>query len=131
MVIFVRVLAAMPALIFLGSGIQWILDPAAAAEGLGMPLLDGIGASSQIGDIGALFLGGAAIMFWAQLPGRASWFYPAAILLGTAAAMRLLSWILGHADFAMAFIAIEVLMAGVLIAAAQTLERGAKPSPAA
>ena len=129
MVIFVRILAAMPALLMLSTGIQWIVDPAAAAEGLGMPLLTGVGASTQIGDIGALFIGSATVMLLAQLPGRASWFYPAAILLGSAALMRTLSWLLGHADLTVAFIAIEILMAGVLIIAAQVIERAAQPSP--
>jgi len=128
MVIFVRVLAALPALMFLVSGIQWIIDPAGAAEGLGMPLLTGIGASTQIGDIGALFVGGAVIMGWAQLPGRSAFFYPAAVLLGAAALMRTLSWVLGHADLAVAFIAVEVVMAGVLILAAQTLGRATSAS---
>jgi hypothetical protein len=128
MVITVRILAALPALMFLFSGLQWLVDPAAAAEGLGMPLLTGIGASTQIGDIGALFVGGGAIMCWAQLPGRSAWFYPAAVLLGAAALMRTLSWVLGHADLALTFIAVEIVMAGIMILAAQTLGRATTPS---
>lgn len=41
MTIFIRVLAALPALLFLVMGIQWLFAPAEAAAGLEMPLLQG------------------------------------------------------------------------------------------
>ena len=128
MVIAVRILAALPALMFLVSGLQWIFNPEAAADGLGMPLLKGIAASSQIGDIGAFFIGVSVIAFVAQLPGRSSWFYSAAILIGAAALMRTLAWALGHAALATPFIVIELVMVAVYLFAARILQRADAPA---
>ena len=53
----------LPAVFFLYTGYQWLVAPEAAASALMMPLLDGAGRSSQISDIGGLFLGmGLAVM---------------------------------------------------------------------
>jgi len=48
----VRITAALPGVLLAISGVGWLSDPATAAEGLGMPLLEGIGRSTQIGDFG-------------------------------------------------------------------------------
>ncbi len=37
-------------------GITWVVDPATAAGQLGMPLLEGAGLSTQVGDLTAFFL---------------------------------------------------------------------------
>ena len=36
-------------------GLRWLVDPSGAAAGIGMPVLDGLARSSQIGDLGAFF----------------------------------------------------------------------------
>ena len=51
-----RVVAGIIGAFFLIQGINWIVIPAAAAEALGMPLLDGLGRSSQVGDMASFFL---------------------------------------------------------------------------
>ena len=38
------------------TGLGWITDPASAAANLGMPLLDDLGRSTQIGDFTAFFI---------------------------------------------------------------------------
>ncbi|MCH2172922.1 hypothetical protein MK489_19265 [Myxococcota bacterium] len=116
----IRVLSFLPGLIFLVSGIRWIFDPTNAAQELGMDLLTGIGASTQIGDIGAFFVSGAVMIGLAQRHGQSHWFYPAALLVGSAAGMRTLAYGLGHADFATRFIVAEVVMAAILLAAAKS-----------
>lgn len=115
-----RVLSVLVALMFLGTGVHWIVDPAAAAEGLGMDLLTGIGASTQIGDISAFFLAASAMIALAQRPGRAHWFLPPAMLVGTAAVTRTLAWMTGNAALATEFIVPEILMTGILLMAART-----------
>ncbi|MBQ0759812.1 MAG: hypothetical protein KBT72_09165, partial [Zhongshania sp.] len=51
-----RIIVALPAILFLMIGVRWAVDPAAAAESLGMPLLDGLARSSQMADTGAFFI---------------------------------------------------------------------------
>ena len=77
----IRILAAFPTLFFLFTALRWLIDPQATAAGLGMPLLPVSQASTQIGDIGALFVAVAGMGAYAQLPGKSSWFYPPAWLL--------------------------------------------------
>jgi hypothetical protein len=101
------------------SGLRWIVDPVGAAEALGMQLQSGAGASTQIGDIGALFVAVAVSIGLAQRPGQAHWLHPAALLLGLTATMRSLAWLTGNADFTSQFIVAEVVMAVILMAAAR------------
>ena len=82
---------------FFGTGVQWILSPAAAAESLGMELLTGMGASTQIGDISAFFFAVSAMALLGQRQGQAHWLYPAALLVGTAAVTRTLAFLTGNA----------------------------------
>ena len=117
----IRILAALPALLFLFMALQWLFDPGAAAAGLGMSLLPPSEASTQIGDIGALFLAVAGMGAFAQLPGKAGWFYPPAWLLLGTAAMRSGAWLTGHASFAVQPIVMEIAIAAVFVAAARTL----------
>ena len=51
-----RVVAGLFGALFLINGLQWIITPATIAEQLGMPLLEGVGLSTQIGDMGSFFI---------------------------------------------------------------------------
>ena len=114
-----RVLSILVGVMFLVQGLGWLSDPGAAAEALGMELLTGVGASTQIGDIGAFFLSIAIMVGIAQRPGAGHWLYPAALLLFAAAVMRALAWATGSADFAPQFIAPEIVMGSILFLAAR------------
>ena len=84
-----RIIVALPAILFLIIGLQWAVDPAAAAESLGMPLLDGLGRSSQMADTGALFIAMGLMILSGLLTGTKTWFYAPALMLFLAAALRL------------------------------------------
>ena len=64
-----RVLTIAVSLAFFGTGVQWIVAPADAAKQLGMELLTGMGASTQIGDISAFFFASSAMIALAQSDG--------------------------------------------------------------
>ena len=51
-----RIVAGLFGAFFLINGLQWIIAPASIAEQLGMPLLEGVGLSAQIGDMGSFFI---------------------------------------------------------------------------
>ena len=121
MVILLRILSGLIALLFIVNGIQWIFLPAAVAESLRMPLLEGAAASTQIGDLGSFFLAGGIMMALGQLPGRSFWFYPAAMLIFGAAVIRTLAFLFGHASFVFDLIALEVVMTGILVVTASKL----------
>ncbi len=103
-------------------GLGWIADPARAAAGLGMPLLDGLARSTEIGDFAAFFLGTGVTILVGARPGRARLLYVPAGLVGGAAAMRSLAWAVHGAAFAAVFVAIELASAALLFAAARRLD---------
>jgi hypothetical protein len=103
-------------------GLVWIADPRRAAAGLGMSLLDGVALSAQIGDLGALFLRAGATILVGARPGRARLLYVPMGLFGVAAIARMLAWALHGAAFGATFIAIEVVMPALLLAAARRLD---------
>ena len=56
MVMTLRIVAGVIGLMLGVQAVQWMFMPATAAESLGMPLLEGVARSSQMGDTGAFFL---------------------------------------------------------------------------
>lgn len=109
-------------LFFILQGAIWVADPGRAAAGLGMPLLDGLGRSTQVGDLSAFFLVGGATILAGSRRGRARLLYVPAGLVGVAAVMRTLAWALHGAAFAASFIAVEVVAGALLLVAARVLD---------
>ena len=116
-----RVIVALPAIGFVVTGLRYIIDPTSAAEQFGMPLLDGVGRSSQIGNMAAFFLSLGLCILIALSTGRRIWFYPAAMLTGLTALFRVLAWLLHDAGLAVNLIAPELIVTGLLLFAASRL----------
>ena len=105
------VVVTLPAILFVVMGLRWITDPTGAATGLGMTLLDGMGRSSQIGDVGALFLSMGMMILIALVTGKRSWFYAPALMLVLVALLRVLAWLLHDAALAFQLIVVELVVA--------------------
>lgn len=99
-------------------GIGWLLTPGRAAAGLGMPLLDGLGRSTQVGDFTAFFLVLGVSILAGAAPGHARRLYFPAALLGSAALCRILAWAAHGAAFAATFIFVEIAACVLLVVAA-------------
>ena len=119
-----RILVALPAVLFIVMGLRWIADPTGAATGLGMTLLEGVGRSSQIGDLGAFFLAMGIMMLLALITARRTWFYAPALMLALVAVLRILAWLLHGAALALDAIVVEVVVATVLLLASSRLSQG-------
>ena len=118
-----QLITAAPGIPMLLNGVCFVLDPGQVAMSLGMPLLEGLGRSTQIGDIGAFFLTCAWCVFYGSYRSSSSWLGAGALLLGLAAVMRLLAFGLHDAAFAPVFIAVEVVLATWLTVCAVQFER--------
>ncbi len=118
-----RVVVILPAILFIVTGLRWLVDPTAAAAALGMPLLDGIGRSSQIGDVGGFFLAGGIMVLLGVITGKRAWFQAPALLLMTIAIFRLLAWLLHGAALATPMIAVEVVLTVLFVFAASRLAK--------
>ena len=113
-----RILTTLLGAGFVLQGLAWIVAPGRAAERLGMPLLDGLGRSTQVGDFAAFFLTAGVTMLAGSRPGRARLFFVPAGMLACAAVVRTLAWLVHGAAFAPAFIPVEVVVAALLFAVA-------------
>ncbi len=116
-----RVIVILPAILFVAIGLRWLVDPEGAAAALGMPLLDGLGRSSQMGDIGGFFLAGGVMVLLGVITGKRAWFQAPALLLMTIAIFRILAWLLHDAALATPMIAVEVVLAVLFMFASSRL----------
>ena len=117
-----RIVAGLVGILFFLNGLQWIISPANVAESLGMPLLEGVGLSTQIGDLGSFFITVGAMTFIGAISKTRHWFYAPSMLLLVAALYRTLSTLLYGAPFVMSAIVVEVSVGLFLIFAGSRIE---------
>ena len=110
-----RVIAGLVGILFFLNGLQWIISPANVAASLGMTLLEGVGLSTQIGDLGSFFITVGAMTLIGAITTTRHWFYAPSMLLLVAALYRTLSTILYGAPFVMSAIIVEISVGLFLI----------------
>ena len=110
-----RIVAGLVGVLFFLNGLQWIISPPNVAESLGMPLLEGVGLSTQIGDLGSFFITVGAMTLIGAITTTRHWFYAPSMLLLVAALYRTLSTLLYGAPFVMSAIVVEVVVGLFLI----------------
>lgn len=116
-----RLVLIAPAALFILMGLAWLAAPGFVSPKLGMPLLSGVGLSTQIADLASFFLTLGSCIAIGLMTNNRFWFYPAAMLLGIAAGGRVLAWLLHDAALAGDMIAVEIVLATLLIFAAGKL----------
>ena len=117
-------LVLLPAILFVVTGVRWLVAPAGIAPEFGLVLGEGLGLSSQVGDMSGYFLTLGFCMLSGLVSGRRVWFYPAILLLFTTAIGRVIAWLMHDAALAPA-IGVEVLVTLVLLLASRYLARSA------
>ena len=91
----------------------------------GLTLEQGVGLSSQVGDMSAFFLTLGSCMLIALISKRRLWYYPPIMLLLAAAVGRLVAWMAHDATFAVSLIGTEILVSALLFLASYRLaEKG-------
>ena len=121
MITVARILVLVPGVLFLVTGLRWLLAPAAVAPEFGLVLGSGIGLSSQVGDMSAFFLTLAVCILMGLTTQRSIWYYPPIILLSLTAIGRTLAWLLHDAALATDLIVPEVVVALILFLASRYL----------
>jgi hypothetical protein len=119
--VFIKGLLLIPAVLLLLSAFNFLVQPQQAVESLGMMLLDGIGRSSQIGDMGAFFVCTAGFIFYGVAKSVPGPIYASAALLVTAAMYRTVAWLYHDADFASSFIIFEIVLFAWLVVLARLM----------
>jgi hypothetical protein len=106
-------------------GLRWLLAPAGIAAELGMPLLEGAGLSTQIGDLSGFFLTLGLCVMLGVSTRNSQWYYPAIMLLSLTALGRILAWLLHDAALPMQTLAPEIIFSLILLIAARVLKETA------
>jgi|TARA_B110000027_G_scaffold33634_1_gene37322 hypothetical protein len=110
-----------PAILFVVTGIRWLVAPAEVAPSFGLTLSEGIGLSSQVGDLASFFITLGSCMLIALITELRSWYYPPMMLLAIAAIGRTIAWLLHDATLAVSQIMVEVTVALILLLASRRL----------
>jgi len=116
-----KILVLLPAILFVVTGLRWLVTPAPMAAEFGFPLATGVGLSSQVGDSSAFFLTLGFCMLMALVTSRRTWFYPPMVLLYLTAMGRTLAWAIHDAALAVPMIGVEVIVATLLLVASRFL----------
>jgi hypothetical protein len=117
----IKLLVLLFGILFLVTGLRWLLAPADIAPDFGLALGSGIGLSSQVGDMSAFFLTLGVCMLTGLTTQRSVWYYPPIMLLLLTAVGRVLAWLLHDAALATQLIAPEVMVSLVLLFASRRL----------
>ena len=117
----IKLLVLLFGILFLVTGLRWLLAPAGIASDFGLALGSGIGLSSQVGDMSAFFLTLGVCMLTGLTTQRSVWYYPPIMLLLLTAVGRVLAWLLHDAALATQLIAPEVMVSLVLLFASRRL----------
>jgi uncharacterized membrane protein len=116
-----KLLVLLPAILFVVTGIRWLVAPADIAPNFGLKLAEGIGLSTQVGDLASFFLTLGSCMLIALISERRSWYYPPMMLLAIAALGRIVAWLLHDATLAVSQITVEMVVALILLLASRRL----------
>ena len=117
----IKLLVLLFGILFLVTGLRWLLAPAGIAPDFGLALGSGIGLSSQVGDMSAFFLTLGVCILMGLVTQRSVWYYPPIILLSLTAVGRVLAWLIHDAALATQLIAPEVIVSLVLLFASRRL----------
>jgi hypothetical protein len=126
-----RILAGLVGLLMAFLAFGWLTDPTSAAANLGMPLLDGIGRSTQVGDITAFFVVVAGLCIYGAWRQQTPWLIASALLLGSAAVFRTVAWLAHGADLATSAIVAELVMTALLVVSSILMSRASATDNAA
>ena len=116
-----KLLVLLPAILFMVTGVRWLVAPAEIAPNFGLALAEGIGLSAQVGDLASFFLTLGSCMLIALITERRSWYYPPMMLLVIATVGRIVAWLLHDATLTVGPIMVEAVVALILLLASRRL----------
>ena len=118
-----RILSGLIGLLMLYTCVGWIMDPATAAAELAMPLLEGMGGNTQIGDFTSFFFTAGVFACIGAYRSEPAWLYASISLLGSAAVFRSLA-VVAHGSVPLTqAIVFEIIMTAVLVLCVYLMKR--------
>lgn len=120
---FYQIVPGIVALALGTTAFAWLFDPATAAVDLGMPYLEGMARSTQVGDLSAMFVFLVIMCAAGAITKSGHYLQNAGLLLLLIAVFRTTAWFFHGAELATTFITIEVILAVVLFFCGSRIER--------
>jgi hypothetical protein len=121
-IVFVTLLV-LPAIFFLTVGFSWLATPEAAAANLLMPLLSGAALSSQMGDVGGMFLALGLMIMSALVWKKSDLLLAVSLVLACIVVYRLLAFSIYGAALLVQMVAIETILSVWLGVASRIMSR--------
>ena len=118
-------LVFLPAILFVVTGLRWLVSPAGVAPEFGLVPGDGLGLSTLVCDMASFFLTVGICMLVALVSGRRTWYYPPILLLLLTFIGRTIAWLLHDAALAVPQMGVELVVAIILLVASRHLAREA------
>lgn len=109
-----KIITALPALVFVCVGLSWWIAPEFAGTIFGMELLTGAGLSTQIADFAAFFLLLGTTILIGLFSRHRMWLYPPLMLLSFAIVGRLIAWFFHEAALTLESMALEAFVIALL-----------------
>lgn len=106
----IKIIAAVPGIPMLVNALLFIAQPERVTADLGMPLLEGVGLSTQLADLGAFFTFSALLIFYGVLKSKGECLRIVALLIGLAAFLRIVAWAINDAALASTLIGAEIVL---------------------
>ncbi len=117
-----RILAGLAGLAMLLAAARWMIDPMAAAAELAMPLLDGYGRNTQIGDMTSFFFATGGLALYGVLKQKRDFVISSIVLIAGAGTFRILAGLLHEAPIMWESVGVEIAMTVIWTAYAWTLD---------
>ena len=117
-----RIIPGIIGVFMLLSAFNWLIDPSGAAEGLAMPLLEGEGGNTQIGDFTSFFFTAGLMSIIGAYRNEHIWLYTTISLLGSAAIFRISAGIFHGTEFLTSAIIFELVSSILLLISARKIK---------
>ena len=112
-----NILSAILGLVLAALSIQWIFNPEAAADSLGMLYLEGEGRNTQIRDFTAFFMGTSIMCFLSLFTKQFQWILCAGIIFFIAAVFNVISSFSHGAPIVFSALVSEILFTMIAVSA--------------
>lgn len=119
----VRMLAAVAGIAIGGNGLGFVDDTDAMARLIGLPLVEGTALASQIGNLGFFVLVAGGMAICGAITRSPIFFYCAAALIGCVAVFRIFATVAYGAPLSIVFVAVELMVLVLWLAAGSFLQR--------
>ena len=117
-----RIISGIVGALMMSSAFNWLLDPASAASGLSMSLLEGQGGNTQIGDFTSFFFTAGLMALIGAYRNEHIWLYTTISLLGSAAVFRISAGIFHGTEFLTSAIVFEIFSSVALLICARKIK---------